>query len=150
MIIDLERFENWVDSHKEFIFTTEMNLKVDSFPYTDTYIGDGRRPQGFRKLPPKKRFLIMIIKNLYDVLQACKSLDGSKRGVGVIGFYASVAKYRKQFLEAVSEFETVQQFECLPISDIENQLIQVLIRRGKDIFNTLNSMDKMVELWRGE
>lgn len=150
MIIDLERFENWVDSHKEFIFDSEIKLGVDAFPYTDTYIGDGRRPQGFRKLPPKKRFLIMIIKNLYDVLQACKSLDGSKRGVGVIGFYASVAKYRKQFLEAVSEFETVQQFECLPISDIENQLIQVLIRRGKDIFNTLNSMDKMVELWRGE
>lgn len=150
MMIDLERFENWANSHEQFIFDAEIILKVDSFPYTDTYIGDGNRPKGFQKLPHKKRFLIMIIKNLYDVLQACKSLGEFERGIETIEFYASVAKYRKQFLEAVSEFETVQQFECIPISDTENQLIQALIRRGKDIFNTLNSMDRMVELWRGE
>nr|DAR75716.1 MAG TPA: hypothetical protein [Caudoviricetes sp.] len=150
MMIDLERFENWANSHEQFIFDIEMNLKVDSFPYTDTYIGDGKRPKGFRKLPPKERFLIMIIKNLYDVLQACKSLGEFERGIKTIEFYASVAKYRKQFLEAVSEFETVQQFECFLITDMDNRMIQALIRRGKDIFNTLNSMDRMAELWRGE
>ena len=150
MMADLEKFKNWIDSHNEFIFSTEINLKVDSFPYTDAYNVDGKSPRGFRKLPPKKRFLIMIIKNLYDVLQACKSLGEFERGIEAIEFYASVSKYRKQFLEAVSEFETVQQFECFPIFDIENRMIQMLICRGKSIFNTLNSMDKMTELWRGE
>ena len=65
MMSDLEKFKNWIDSHNEFIFRSEIKLKVNSFPYTDTYIGDMKSPGGFRKLAPKERFLIMIIKNLY-------------------------------------------------------------------------------------